>query len=317
MASLPTEINFAQEKLLHNILDEGINEMRKSQFDCTGELQSNKQTDSHIPDSPLITMKQRSATTQGNRSSALMQVIEEIKNGTRDSLFRDTQSAPKSSENELSFLQSKVKMLEERISASNPISADRKENVPDNCAAKYPTTMPVERVRPVLMEKDLEVNTDSSQGTPEKMRASTRHAPRSSSTRKGKIRSTSVNSMRHSFAESLTRSTKVQDKYVGLRQQFDGTKQQLVKERQRTHELMKKLEKYEREYGMKKSVYEELRELKSEYEQLKMSFEKSEKLRRHQKEVISELQEELNREKVKGKDGEKKEKKKGSKKKQI
>ena len=320
--SLPTEINSAQEKLLHDILDEGISEMRASGIgelpkpgiaelrrsrDIQSEFSATRPHDT-IPDSPLIMVKQRAAQSSSmmaqQRSSALAQAIEEIKNGASDPVLRESQDVGKygNMQNELSFLQNKIRSLEDRFATtSKSVTDPLKENQPE---AKF-ATEPAARKSPAGVKKSARkvVHKESSSSDSDSSSSDSDDNPppakrqivrRSVSRGKSiKARSTSVTSLRGSFAESLAKSTKVEDRYNALKRQYDDTKQQLVKERQKTHELGKKLDKYEREYNMKKSVYEELRETKSEYEQLKVSFEKSEKLRRHQKEIIKELQEEV------------------------
>ncbi len=312
MVSLPTEINTAQEKLLHNILDEGINELRKSSADSIPA----RSYEPPIADSPLISVKQR-VQPPVQRSSALLQVLEEIKNGgtnVSDPPVRDsyasvpamsrTAAAPENVQNELTFLQSKVRQLEERLgSASLSSSTVSKPTImaaePREEFQHYATVAPREEPALAASSKlDLDTSIKSIERSSHRSSSRKKSMLRSSSNlrnSRSKTRSVSVSSMRESFADSLTRSNKVQDKYVGLREKYEGAKQQLVKERQKCFDLAKKLEKYEREYNMKRSVYEELREAKGDYDQLKVSFEKSEKLRRHQKEVIAELQEEVAR----------------------
>jgi len=360
MVSLPTEINAAQERLLHDILDEGINELRgntvaegemqknelRISHDTNTEFLSGRPNDQQITESPLISLKQRPLSMGGfqQKSSTLAQVIEEAKNSDPSlrkmnsevpftaSAFGSNQAPPtegKTMENELSFLQSKIQSLESRLSAStkSPLKP-YKENIPTNSTKKTLGSSATKKsIRKPLVKKVKEIkkisqNSDDSQSssdsenssddsvenTPAALKKSS-HTRSISNARTLTKRATSVTSLRSNFTDTLAKSTRMEDRFTALKKQCEDTKTQLIKERQKTHELTKKLEKYEREYNMKKSVYEELRETKAEFEQLKVSFEKSEKLRRHQKEIIKELQQEIENNKLQFKPEEKSDKK--------
>eukprot|EP00826_Nyctotherus_ovalis_P036477 TRINITY_DN3236_c0_g1_i11.p1 TRINITY_DN3236_c0_g1~~TRINITY_DN3236_c0_g1_i11.p1 ORF type:complete len:304 (+),score=94.08 TRINITY_DN3236_c0_g1_i11:141-1052(+) len=289
MSSLPTEIDPVQEQLLNSILDEGIKELRTSMDAEEPYRSQNTSTElSHLQESPHIKVKRRvSASYYPNTS--LAQVISEVKNSKV--LQEDKRSEDYSKlQSELSFLQSKIHSLETCL--TQPYKSPAKHAAIRSFVGK--TAL----VQSQSVKGRKESSPESSEESSDSVESARRDLKRSASRKS--VRSSSVASLRGNYNGGAAKATRVESKYIAMKKQFEETKQKLVKERQKTHELKTKLEKYEREYNMRKSVYEELKELKAEYEQLKLSFEKSEKLRRHQKEVIKELQEE--REKSKEED---------------
>lgn len=91
--------------------------------------------------------------------------------------------------------------------------------------------------------------------------------------------------------EKSKNDLKINDKYLNIVEEIVNLKRDLIKEKNKKNDLKKLIDKLEMD--QKRNVYEELKELKEEYDQLKQSFEKSEYIRKRQKVIIEELQNEL------------------------
>lgn len=255
MVSLPTEINPAQERLLHNILDEGISEIRGNNpksvlnSDVLSQLSINK------------------------KSSALIKVINDVKNGGNkyDNM-----------KNEISFLQEKIKSLENNIefSLKSPFK-DIKENIPIRQIkqSKQPST----EFKTKVSKSRLEWYKNRSIKTNKKKKPSTIHS--------SKVKLNTMTPLSTSLNQWPSKIRNVEDKYETLRKKWEQDRKLLTKERQKNYELKEKLEKYEYEHDIKNNIYEEYKKLKDDYNQLKVSLEKSEKVRRHQSQIIKELTE--------------------------
>lgn len=95
------------------------------------------------------------------------------------------------------------------------------------------------------------------------------------------------------FFESLLQSKNLNDKYIAVKNYNDQLKSQLIAERQKNYNLNNQLQKFEKQFNTRKNVYEELKNIKDDYAQLMTSFEKSERIRKDQKQLILQLREEI------------------------
>eukprot|EP01022_Parablepharisma_sp_SALTPOND_P002096 TRINITY_DN108617_c0_g1_i1.p1 TRINITY_DN108617_c0_g1~~TRINITY_DN108617_c0_g1_i1.p1 ORF type:complete len:263 (-),score=36.53 TRINITY_DN108617_c0_g1_i1:106-894(-) len=94
-----------------------------------------------------------------------------------------------------------------------------------------------------------------------------------------------------SLRDSLMRSKSLKDRYVGTKERQEELLTEVFKERRIGHELHKKLSKLLKK--VKNEPRKELEKLQNEYKMLKISFDKSEKVRLQQKKEIEQLQKTL------------------------
>ena len=95
------------------------------------------------------------------------------------------------------------------------------------------------------------------------------------------------------FMESLERSPHIMDRYIAARNKTKDLQTELLRQRQKNHQYKAKIDSFTNKDTIIENILSQIKNLRSDYEILVKSFEHSERIRKEQKKIITELRKEM------------------------